>query len=395
MTEEESPTISSWESLFWYPVSFGMRLLSRNLLLVAAPLLILTACANLGPPEPPSLNLPKPPADLHATRKGNKVTLTWTIPAETTDRQRIRNLGPTQICRGLQPELTSCGTPVGEAPAETVPGKSKKKSIGKKSAEPRVSESYTDALPSPLLGDNSEAFASYAVEVLNPENRGADLSNQVHVSMVRTPAPPVDLNVRVTAQGVILSWANAASEEPAPGLRYVYRVYRRQEGTAQPALVGEVPASVETTLTFTDSTIEWQKTYEYHIEAVTVITQEGKAAIEVPGEDSPEVKVFANDIFPPEVPSSLQAVSSGPGQPPFIDLIWAPDADADLAGYNVYRREEDGHPLRLNSQMLETPAYRDPDVVPGKTYSYSISAVDVRGNESARSEEVSETVPRR
>jgi len=32
-------------------------------------------------------------------------------------------------------------------------------------------------------------------------------------------------------------------------------------------------------------------------------------------------------------------------------------------------------------------------VVAGKTYSYSVSAVDERGNESAPSEEASESVP--
>jgi hypothetical protein len=32
-------------------------------------------------------------------------------------------------------------------------------------------------------------------------------------------------------------------------------------------------------------------------------------------------------------------------------------------------------------------------VASGKTYIYSVSAADVRGNESARSQEASETVP--
>jgi len=359
---------------------------------MAVPLLF-TACANIGPPEPPSLHLPTPPADLRALRKGNKVTLTWTIPTMTTDRQRIRSLGPTLICRGLHPELTECGTPVGQAAAETVPARKKKTTIGKKSAGPKISESYTDELPGSILSDNPDAFATYAVEVLNTEKRGAGLSNQVHVSLVRTLPPPADLNARVTAQGILLNWTNAAVAQPPSVIRYVCRVYRRRQGTAEATLVGEVPAGTDHSLTFTDSTMEWQKTYDYHVDVVTVIAREGKPAVEVPGEDSPEVKVFANDIFPPAVPSGLQAVASGPGQPPFIDLIWAPDSEADLAGYNIYRRDDNGPPVRVNSKLVETPAYRDTSVIPGKTYFYSVSAADVYGNESARSEEVSETVP--
>jgi len=369
-----------------------MRVASRSWL-IAVPILF-TGCANIGPPEPPSLNLPKPPTDLRASRKGSKVTLTWTIPTATTDQQRIRSLGPTDICRGLEPALTACGTPVGHAAAETVPGMPKKKAVGKKSAGPKISESYTDELPGSILSDNPNAYATYAVEVLNPENRGAGLSNQVHVLLVRTLPPPADLRAHVTAQGIVLSWTNAAPAPPPDGIRSVYRLYRRREGTAESTLVGEMPAGADHTLTFTDSTTEWQKTYDYHVDAVTVIMQEGKANVEVPGEDSPEVSVFANDIFPPAVPSDLQAVASGPGQPPFIDLIWAPDSEPDLAGYNVYRHEENGTTVKINSELVKTPAYRDTKVVPPKTYFYSVSAVDVYGNESAHSEEVSETLPR-
>ena len=111
------------------------------------------------------------------------------------------------------------------------------------------------------------------------------------------------------------------------------------------------------------------------------------------GDDTPDVKVLAHDVFPPAVPSGLQAAFSGPGQEAFIDLIWAPDTDADLNGYNVYRHEEGAAPVKVNAELVKTPAYRDAAVRPGKHYFYSVSAVDLRGNESARSEETSESVP--
>jgi fibronectin type 3 domain-containing protein len=98
-------------------------------------------------------------------------------------------------------------------------------------------------------------------------------------------------------------------------------------------------------------------------------------------------------VFPPAVPSGVQAVFSGPGQKLFIDLVWAPVADLDLDGYNVYRREEEMVAVKVNSALAKTPAYRDESVVSGKRYFYSVSAVDGRGNESARSEEAEESVP--
>jgi len=126
---------------------------------------------------------------------------------------------------------------------------------------------------------------------------------------------------------------------------------------------------------------------------VTVIHEEGKPEIQFEGDDTPPVRVFAHDVFPPAVPSGLQAVFSGVGQQPFIDLIWAPDTDADLAGYNVFRHEGGAEAVKINSELVKTPAFRDMNVASGKTYIYSVSAVDVRGNESARSQEASEAVP--
>jgi len=361
-----------------------MRLLCRRLLLALSTPLVFTACANIAPPEPPSLDLPKPPSNLRAVRKGDKVTLTWTIPILTTDRQTVRSFGATRICRKPQPELTQC-TPVGEV----APAKAARRSPEQK----LISASYLDVLPGDTQGDDPSRFLTYAVEVLNADGRSAGLSNQVRVSLTRTLPPPKDLNARVTAQGVVLDWTSDPPPASPPAVHFVYHVYRRQEGDQQKMLVGELPAGTERHLSLTDSGIEWQKTYDYHTEAVTLIAQEGKPEVQVHGDDSPEVKVFADDVFPPAVPSGLQAVFSGPGQQPFIDLIWAPDTDADLNGYNVYRREEGSEAVKLNVEPIRTPAYRDGRVAAGRRYLYSVSAVDLRGNESERSEEAGETVP--
>ncbi len=67
--------------------------------------------------------------------------------------------------------------------------------------------------------------------------------------------------------------------------------------------------------------------------------------------------------------------------------------EGDLAGYNVFRWVEGGQPQKLNTQLIQVPSYRDETIEPGKKYFYAVSAVDLRGNESPRSAEASETVP--
>jgi fibronectin type 3 domain-containing protein len=123
---------------------------------------------------------------------------------------------------------------------------------------------------------------------------------------------------------------------------------------------------------------------------VTFIQQSQGTTQQVEGDESHAVTVVAQDVFPPATPTGLQAVSSGPGQKRFIDLVWAPDTDADIAGYNVYRSEDGGEAKKLNPTPIKSPAFRDNDVMAGDEYRYAVSAVDVRGNESPRSEQAAE-----
>ena len=394
-----------------------MKAAIGKLLLGLAALAMLASCASVGPPLPPSLELPKPPTDLGALRKGDRVLLTWTVPSVTTDRQRVRRPGPTWICRALDPILSQCGTPVGEtSPLPNIVAT--KDSGGKK-----VSASYTDVLPAQLEASTPPGFVTYAVEALNRNRRGAGLSNQVHVSTAPTLPPPEGFRAEVTKEGVELGWTQPSLPVKSVGpVAYRLRFYRRPEGSQASISLGEQdyasgvrdPAEAvsqdqksgeevlssgaeqpqsASTGKFLDQSIEWEKTYYYRATVVTVVTQAGQLPAQVEGDDTPEVQVLAHDIFPPTVPSGVQAVFSGPGQQAFIDLIWAPVTDADLAGYNVYRHEPGSPPEKLNSDLVKAPAYRDMKVVQGRTYIYSVSAVDVRGNESARSEEASESVP--
>ena len=315
------------------------------------------------------------------------MNLSWTIPSVTTDRQTIRGLGPTVICRGAG-RLNACNTPVGEIKTPLPPAPP-----GASSTAGKPRASYADTLPPQLQSDDPSAYATYAVHVLNRERRGAGLSNQAKVPLVHTLPPPRDFRAGLAKEGVVLSWTGDIVPVALADLHYVYRVHRRLEGSTEGVLAGEVPAGSETSFTLTDASIEWQKTYVYHAEAVTQIPGPNNSRLEVEGDDTPELKIFANDVFPPAVPAALQAVFSGPGQKPFVDLAWAPVTDPDLAGYNVYRHEDSLNPVKLNTELVKVPAYRDESVTSGKKYFYSVSSVDVRGNESAKSEEASEAVP--
>lgn len=353
---------------------------SAHLLLVALAAVSALSCGTPGAPMPPSLQLPQPVSDLTAARKGDRVLLQWTVPRETNDKATVKRLGTTRICRAVaETTMSQCGTPVGTVQAAQV--------------SPGSKASFTDLLSKQVEEDNPTGFATYAVETTNDRGRSAGLGNQVRVMLAPTLAPPADFRAQVTADGPVLTWTGELHSHESPDLGHRFRVYRRTEGVPGETLLGEVRLRNQPEVVMPDRSFDWEKTYEYRLTVVTSVTQNGEVIAEVEGEDSPPVKVLVHDSFPPTIPSGLQAVYSGLEQQRFIDLTWAPDTEADLAGYNVYRHEGGGAPVKINSELVKTPSFRDANVQAGHTYDYAVSAVDLRNNESARSEEAHETVP--
>lgn len=338
----------------------------------------LAGCGIPGAPQPPSLNVPKPVQDLKFARKGQTVSLTWSAPSLTTDGTLIKKPGKMTL-RRVTHEANQ--VVVRELPLE--------RALAKQSRAQSVQESLAD------LPATSADFAVYTVQAENHLGKTAGASNQVAVPLVSTLAAPADVQARAVPQGINISWSQADLPQNPTHLtvRYAYRLQRRQEGSAQSAIIKQLPAN-RGSMSFTDTTIEWEKTYQYWITPLTLWQQNEGNKGEVEGEDSAPATVLAHDIFPPEVPSGLQAVFSGDQENRFIDLIWTANAELNLAGYNVYRRAGDEAPVKINSDLVKTPAFRDSAVQPGTKYFYSVSAVDARGNESKRSVEATETVPR-
>ncbi len=369
-----------------------LKLETRNskLLLTGALAILLSACAVPGPPQPPSLQIPKPVEDLAAARKGDRVTLTWAAPVETTDRDSLRTPGLTHICRGYS-KMEQCN------------------SVGVEQAgpSPQPRRQFVDTLPRDMQQRNPARFVAYALESRNPRGESGGLSNRVLVALAPTLPPPSDLRATVGPDGITLTWSGELHQHEPPEMRHRYRLYRREAASDRDVVIGELQMQQSPSAQLLDRSFEWEKTYRYKLAVVTVVPRPGADTIEVEGDDSPAVEVLAHDAFPPAVPQGVQAVFAGAAQN-FIDLTWTPASESDLAGYNVYRRDpvpphrraasagdpgeyEPAH--QLNAEPVKAPAFRDAAIESGKRYLYSVSAVDLRGNESERSQEAGETVP--
>jgi hypothetical protein len=257
-------------------------------------------------------------------------------------------------------------------------------------AEVTVKDSLTDLL---RAGGNAD-FAVYTVLAQSRSGKSAGLPNRASVPLVPTLPTPQSVQAEPVPTGVRVSWDQVwPPKKDSPfTLEFVYRVMRKVEGAANAVMVKQVSVGNEAVI-FVDDGIEWEKNYQYWIVPVT-LWQMGERKGEVESDDSPVTAVFAHDIFPPAVPSGVQAVYSAVPGGSFIDLTWRPNGEPDLAGYNVYRRTGSEPAVKISTETVKTPRFADPGIQPGMKYFYSVSAVDLRGNESAKSEETSETVPK-
>lgn len=346
--------------------------------------IMLPGCGTPGAPQLPSLQLARPVDDLTASRKGNKVQLDWTLPRKNTDRTVVKNIPDTRICRRNGTALMGGCTEVG-----TVQN-TRFQQVPKGEQPPAVHMKYVDTLP-PQLGEKDPAgFVRYGVEIMNTRDRSAGLSNQVLVPVAPTIAPPGDVKAKIEADGVLVSWTGVDVPTTPEGLTYRYRIARSPADANAFIGIADVEPSAEGF--YLDKTFAWETKYDYRITSVTLVHSQG-VNVAVEGDDSKSAAVFTRDIYPPSDPTGLQAVFSSVGQKPFVDLSWAPNMETDLAGYNVFRRSGNSEPVKINKQLVTVPSYRDDSVAPGMTYFYSVSAVDLRGNQSSHSAETKEAVP--
>ncbi|AKJ04862.1 purple acid phosphatase-like protein [Archangium gephyra] len=100
------------------------------------------------------------------------------------------------------------------------------------------------------------------------------------------------------------------------------------------------------------------------------------------------VAVVAN---PPAAPTGVKvAAQVGASNGGYLDLSWSSNTEMDLVGYNVYRSTTSGGPY-TKVAGTSVSFLRDPGLSNGTPYYYVVAAVDVAGNESPRSGEVSGT----
>ena len=77
-----------------------------------------------------------------------------------------------------------------------------------------------------------------------------------------------------------------------------------------------------------------------------------------------------------------------------VDLNWSASTSPNVAGYNMYRGHDGVNWQRINSGgLIASTLYCDLTVANGSTYYYAATAVNISGEESAKSTPIQVTIP--
>jgi len=300
----------------------------------------LAGCGYIGPVLPPLLDIPQPVPYVNAIEYGDKILVEFTLPDLTTEGNPLRNV------RSLEVRVGPSVNPF--SPDEWA-----------KSAKP-----YPVASPAPGAFTREIPVADWvgkevliSVRAVGPKGKPAQWAT-VKVLNVNPPLPqPAALKADNVEPGVKLTWQGAAPK---------YRIFRAL-ADATPERLSESDRPE-----FVDETTEYDKTYRYQIQAIT----DDLHGSEV----SAPISCTPIDIFPPAVPGALTAILGVST----IELAWTRNSEKDFKGYNVYR-STDGGPYEKIAEAVPAPSFSDSKIEAGKKYTYAVSAVDLKGNESPRS----------
>ncbi|NOY06254.1 MAG: hypothetical protein GXO82_06435 [Chlorobi bacterium] len=197
-------------------------------------------------------------------------------------------------------------------------------------------------------------------------------------SDVIPPYPPSGLVVQLARDGEVgLEWQPNTDPD-----FFAYIVYRME-----PLIPDAVPVDTTMKPFFVDKFLSYDTTYRYFLTALD----------EAENESLPSDTVSATPVNrnPPERPMSFYAFGSNIEGVASIRLEWAPNTDADLAGYRLYRSRSQPVEAVPRNLYIETDSsfVVDTMVTPtGTRWYYVVTAVDRGALESRASRDASDLV---
>lgn len=331
--------------------------------------------------------LPLPPvervvqrSEVSGIQRGSRIFLQWAMPAHKADEKSILSIERVDIYRLAEP----LDSPFSLTEEEFASRSTLIDSVTVKDADFGKQLSYTDRLE--FAGQ--AVRLRYALRFVNTAGQKAAFSNFLLIEpSERVALNPANLKAGLSEEAITLTWTPPATNinGSSPANIMGYNIYRRKAG----GNFTKLNSTPVTKSSFADEFFDFGKRQEYYIRTVSL----GSNAEPLESVESETVSLTPTDTFAPSAPSSI-TIAAAPGT---ISIFFAANPEKDIAGYKVYRSEDENLPKKdwklLTPQLLQTNVFQDTNVESGRKYFYYLVAVDKAGNLSENSEAVTETAP--
>ncbi|MBI4455375.1 MAG: fibronectin type III domain-containing protein [Acidobacteria bacterium] len=337
---------------------------------------MIVSCAKIADPQPPNLTPPSTIHDLRLEQRENHIILDFSLPSTYVDGQplELRSVAIYRLTLGRSDRPTSVTFGQMEQAAQVIE-KLRLEDLEKWAKDGRYQIEDVAAFADPNL-IFQRSFV-YALRFFSAHKVASQFSNIAFIAPIAPAAAPVLRSIRVTEHAVLLEWSAPPEniDGSVPPRMIGYRVFRG-DSISTLAKLDDIEGDERH---YSDSAIVPEQIYYYAVQARSL--EEPPAF----GPVSQLVSVTTKDVFPPVIPTGVAAMFSGG----HVELVWEPNSEIDLQGYNIYRSGAiEGTFQKVNSTPVVVNSFSDTPPNAGVFY-YRISAVDLKGNESASSEAVS------
>lgn len=351
---------------------------------------LLVLCGKKGPLQPPLVLIPKSVEDLRIYQRGGKIILEWKNPTAYIDGNPLKDIGEVEIWKlesfpgsgekdkGIDidkvngDEIENLGQLVAKIRKEEFSNYLLNK--GKSAGEFQFAFSLEE-------GDFKDKVFAFGLRVRDERKRKSNFSQLLSLKPQVPPLPPSDVCGTVFEDRIEIKWEEPEKDSASEGsvIIFGYNVYRQRDD--------ELPLLLNSSLIketkFEDREFLFGESYRYFVRSSATETLPF-----LESDDSQLIEVQAKDIFPPQPPQGLVAISGKD----FISLSWEASPEKDFLGYRVWRKEEGQEFQLLTPEPVVENSYVDRGVESNRRYYYAITSLDKNHNESKMSGIVSEVI---
>jgi hypothetical protein len=345
----------------------------------------LSGCGKKGDLLPPLVRIPQTVEGLQAVQRADKIVLSWINPTAYMDGSTLTEIEKIELwvlvretrSEEVQEEVSKDTFDQLASVFHTIEKDELSAYLAEKQdSEERLLFSY------PLdKKDFSSKKYTFSFRVKN-RKKYSPFSDPVSVEPMILPLPPGELSAAVYRKRIEIKWSPPEynMDQSSPARLKGYNIYRSVD-EEEPVRLNETLVKEEK---YDDADFEFGQKYRYFVRA---------SGTEAPpffeSGNSEFVEILAKDTFPPDPPTGLVSVVGRD----FIALSWDRNSEEDLQGYRIWRRAEGEKDFQVQSpQIIKENVFTDRAVREGIKYEYAVTALDEAGNESQKSESISNRI---